>query len=270
MLNSPQKLTLYGFNNLTKTLSFSLYDIHYINPFIENKTYNNYIETHYNADKLTEVLTQVCDIIGANILNVAKQNYEPQGASVTLLVAEKENAIADSFEQSEQPGPLPNSIVNHLNKSHICIHTYPESHPVNGIHTFRADIEVSTCGVISPLKALNLLIHHFNPDIATLDYRVRGFTRDVNGYKHYIDHKIHSIQHFLSLETLSEYECIDVNLMQENLFHTKMKRKSFNVNNYIFNNDNNMTINHLPNNEQATMTVNLEREIDEIFLGRNN
>ena len=37
------------------------------------------------------------------------------------------------------------------------MHTYPESHPDNGISTFRADIDVSTCGRISPLKALNYL-----------------------------------------------------------------------------------------------------------------
>ena len=45
----------------------------------------------------------------------------------------------------------------HLNKSHITVHTYPEYHPDEGISTFRADIDVSTCGEISPLKALNYL-----------------------------------------------------------------------------------------------------------------
>jgi hypothetical protein len=31
-----------------------------------------------------------------------------------------------------------------------------------------------------------------------MDYRVRGFTRDVKGRKHYIDHKINSIQDYLA------------------------------------------------------------------------
>ena len=61
------------------------------------------------------------------------------------------------------------------------MHTYPEIHPVDGIATFRVDIDVSTCGVISPLKALNYLIHQFDSDIVTVDYRVRGFTRDIEG-----------------------------------------------------------------------------------------
>ncbi len=77
------------------------------------------------------------------------------------------------------------------------MHTYPESHPDNGISTFRADIEVSTCGKISPLRALNYLLHSFESDIVIIDYRVRGFTRDVKGVKHYIDHKINSIQNFV-------------------------------------------------------------------------
>ena len=66
-------------------------------------------------------------------------------------------------------------------KSHITVHTYPESHPDEGISTFRADIDVSTCGHISPLKALNYLLHCFDSDIVTIDYRVRGFTRAVDG-----------------------------------------------------------------------------------------
>ena len=39
----------------------------------------------YNADRLTAILTEVSRIIGANILNVAKQDYDPQGASVNNL-----------------------------------------------------------------------------------------------------------------------------------------------------------------------------------------
>ena len=43
-------------------------------------------------------------------------------------------------------------------KSHMCVHTYPEMHRDNGISTFRADIELATCGEISPLTALNYLL----------------------------------------------------------------------------------------------------------------
>lgn len=74
-------------------------------------------------------------------------------------------------------------ILAHLDKSHLTVHTYPEYHPDGGVCTFRADIDVSTCGEISPLNALNYLINKFDADIITMDYRVRGFTRDIYGKK---------------------------------------------------------------------------------------
>ena len=194
------KIKLHGFNNLTKTLSFNIYDICYAKSDKHRQEYIEYIDEAYNAKRLTDILTNVTDIIGATILNIAYQDYEPQGASVTLLIAEEEithQPQASSLQ--EAPGPLPDAVVAHLDKSHIAVHTYPESHPQNGISTFRADIDISTCGIISPLKALNYLIHSFDSDIVTMDYRVRGFTRDVDGVKHYIDHEISSIQNWLAL-----------------------------------------------------------------------
>ena len=232
---------------------------------LHHRQYLKYIDEQYKAEKLTEILTDVCNIIGAQTLNIACQNYEPQGASVTILVSEKENAVADAFAQSDKPGPLPKSVVRHLDKSHICIHTYPEHQPTNGISTFRADIEVSTCGVISPLKALNFLIHSFKSDIVTLDYRVRGFTRDVNGEKHFIDHKIAPIQNFLPSQTCDIYQLLDLNIYQENLFHTKMMLKNFELSRYVFGNE----INDLSTNEKSAITKQLKAEIQDIFYGKN-
>lgn len=211
-----KKLKLHGFNNLTKSLSFCIYDICYAKTAEERDGYIAYIDELYNANRLTEILSETCSIIGANILNIARQDYEPQGASVTILVSE-EPVDPKLIDQTEHPGPLPETVVAHLDKSHICVHTYPESHPEGGLCTFRADIEVSTCGVISPLKALNYLIHQLESDIVTIDYRVRGFTRDVNGMKHFIDHEINSIQNFMSEDMKSLYDMVDVNVYQENI-----------------------------------------------------
>ena len=129
---------------------------------------------------------------------------------------------------------LPEAVVCHLDKSHITVHTYPENHPDEGISTFRADIDVSTCGHISPLKALNYLLHCFDSDIVTIDYRVRGFTRAVDGKKLFIDHKINSVQNYIANDTRSRYHMIDVNVYQENIFHTKMILKEFDLDNYLF------------------------------------
>ncbi len=263
---SNGKIKLQGFNNLTKSLSFCIYDICYAQTPEQKAEYIEYIDEMYSADRLTEILTEVCDIIGANILNVARQDYEPQGASVTILVSEEPIKGEHVVNQSEEPGPLlPETVVAHLDKSHICVHTYPESHPDDGICTFRADIEVSTCGVISPLKALNYLIHKLESDIVTIDYRVRGFTRDVHGMKHYIDHDINSIQNFFSEDIRNLYHMIDVNVYQENIFHTKMMLNDYDLNQYLFG----TTVKDLSEQEEEEITTRLFKEMREIFYGRN-
>ena len=181
-----------------------------------------------------------------------------------MLIAE-EVMQARSHSVSESPGPLPDTIVTHLDKSHLTVHTYPESHPENGISTFRADIDVSTCGLVSPLKALNYLIHSFDSDIVTMDYRVRGFTRDKYGRKHFIDHEINSIQNFIATDTKDQYQLIDVNVYQENIFHTKMMLKQMHLDNYLFD----IEAHELTEVERADIEQRLHNEMLEIFYGRN-
>lgn len=259
-----KKLKLHGFNNLTKSLSFNIYDICYADTPKHRNEYIAYIDEYYNAQRLTKILTDVANIIGANILDISKQDYDPQGASVTMLISESPVAGHD-VANTESPGPLPETVLAHLDKSHITVHTYPESHPHNGFSTFRADIDVSTCGLVSPLKALNYLIHSFHEDIVIIDYRVRGFTRDVKGKKHFIDQKINSIQNFLSEDTQQRYHMIDVNVYQEKIFHTKMMLKHFELDNYLFG----LGKSDFSPRELAKIERRLKREISEIFYGRN-
>ena len=264
IIDPYNKIRLHGFNNLTKSISFNIYDICYAKSEQHRAEYIDYIDELYNAERLTQILTEVTKIIGANILNIARQDYEPQGASVTMLIAEHAT-IPEADLVKQAPGPLPDTVVGHLDKSHVTVHTYPESHPDNGISTFRVDIDVSTCGLISPLRALNYLIHCFDSDIVTIDYRVRGFTRDVDGRKHFIDHEINSIQNFLSEDTLNAYQVMDVNVYQENLFHTKMLLKEFELDNYIFG----LGSIDLTEAERADIRARLRHEMLEIFYGRN-
>lgn len=259
------KITPHGFNNLTKSLSFNIFDISYAQTEQHRQEYIEYIDELYNAERLTEILTNVTRIIGANILNVARQDYEPQGASVTMLIAEHESPPEEGDWEAERPGPLPDAIVGHLDKSHVTVHTYPESHPDGGISTFRVDVDVSTCGVISPLRALNYLIHSFDSDIVTIDYRVRGFTRDLDGTKHYIDHDINSIQNFISEDTQNAYQMIDVNVYQENIFHTKMLLKDFDIDNYLFGSGRGQ----FSEAELTDIEERLKKEMLEIFYSRN-
>ena len=254
------RLRLQGFNNLTKALSFNIYDISYAASEDERRRYIEYIDEVYNADRLTQILTNVAEIIGANILHVSRQDYDPQGASVTILISEE-----PVIDKKDAKGVISDAVVAHMDKSHITVHTYPETHPDNGIATFRADIDVATCGVISPLKALNFLIESLESDIVIMDYRVRGFTRDVKGKKHYIDHKINSIQDYLHKNIKSRYEMLDVNVYQENIFHTKMHLKDFDLDQYLFEEK----ARNLSFKDRMKVEMRLKREIEELYHGRN-
>ncbi len=215
------KITLYGFNNLTKSLSFSLYKLHYIACDDELRDYNRFINATYNSQKLKALLTRICHAIGGNVLNVAKQDYQPQGASVTLMIS----------EESE-----PQSLIAHLDKSHLCIHTYPEESPQNNLAVFRADLELSTCGVISPLKVVNEIIERFNPDIADIDYRVRGMTRNKQGQMLFNDGKINQLSEHLNHHLITHYTYQENSIQSQNLFHCKLKRKKLQFAQFLFKN----------------------------------
>ena len=248
-----EKLKLYGFNNLTKALSFNIYDVCYAKTAREQKDYIDYIDEQYNAERLTGILTTLTDMIGATVLNIARQDYEPQGASVTLLIAE------DSMLPRSQ------TQLAHLDKSHVTVHTYPEYHPETCIATFRVDIDVATCGEITPLSTLDYLIGSFDSDIITMDYRVRGFTRDVNGKKLFLDHPVTSIQDYINPEILRRYDAVDINVYAASLFHTRMMIKEPDLQNYLFKTD----IYELPPLARLEIMNNLRREMIEIFNGRN-
>jgi len=251
----PDKISLYGFNNLTKSLSFNIYDVCYAKTEREQRDYIAYINEQYNSDRLTNILTTLTEMIGAHVLNIAKQDYEPQGASVTLLIAE-ETMVKNLHGKT---------VVEHLDKSHVSVHTYPEYHPETFLATFRVDIDIATCGEITPLSTLDYLIGSFDSDIITMDYRVRGFTRDLTGKKIFIDHKITSIQDYINKDTLDKYDAIDVNVYQSNIFHTKMLIKNIELQNYLFNAD----VYEMPPKLRMDITNNLRREMIEIFSGSN-
>ncbi len=296
----PDKLRLYGYNNLTKTLSFNIYDVCYAKTFREQKDYLDYINKQYNSDRLTSILIHVCEMIGARILNISKQDYDPQGASVNILFAEEPVAddnldksnnrgffndgsgpISPDFPKAEEdaepklpPPPLSKSdhdaadgetIHAHLDKSHITVHTFPESHPNRAISTFRVDIDVATCGTTSPLNCLDYLIQAFESDIMTIDYRVRGFTRDTDGQKHWIDHPIRSIQDYIDPDILKDYDATDINVYQANLFHTRLMIKEIALQNYLFNED----VYEIPPARRLEIHEALQREMIDIYSGSN-
>lgn len=302
------KIKLYGFNNLTKSLSFNIYDVCYARTLREQQDYLAYIDEQYNSDRLTKILCDLTAMIGANILNISKQDFDPQGASVNILIAEQsvpdayidescnhgqpflenllakgtgpdgacpkalgeifpETALAEATAQAEAQDQEvgQRDIFAHLDKSHVTIHTFPESHPSRAISTFRVDIDVATCGEISPLTALNYLISSFESDIITIDYRVRGFTRDTSGRKYFQDQQVRSIQDFISPEILRCYDATDINVYQANLFHSRLMLKEVDVQNYLFKRD----AYEIKPQERLQILEAIQREMIEIYSGHN-
>jgi S-adenosylmethionine decarboxylase len=58
---------------------------------------------------------------------------------------------------------------------------------------------------------------------------------------------------------------VDVNVYQENLFHTKMMLKEYDLNNYLFGTG----VGELDDGERKAINKKVKREMREIFYGRN-
>jgi len=246
-----QKIRLEGFNNLTKSLSYNIYDICYARSERSQIEYLQYVDHEYDSKRLLSIVEDLTNKIDAKLVHVSTQDYEPRGASVVALLNE------EHFSGSKGES----SVVGHLDKSHITAHTYPEYDPKTGLASFRVDFDVSTCGMISPLRTLPNLIESFDSDIVIVDYRVRGFTRDINGNKIFVDHDIASIQDFIPEDILCDYHSYDVNIQSEYIFMTKMRKRSLDVENYLFGDE----IADMTDIERSNVKDLISQEIQEIF-----
>jgi len=267
-------LKLEGFNNLTKSISFNIYDICYARSRESQLEYLEYVDEEYNSERLEGIVENVTRIINAKLVSVSTQDYDPRGASVVALINEGSPVAEEHIksEHAQAPQPHENSksippslIVGHLDKSHIAIHTYPEYHHLTGFTSFRVDIDISTCGMISPLSALNYLIESFDSEVVIIDYRVRGFTRDHRGHKVFIDHDISSIQDYIDHEILDRYITYDINILSDYNFHTKMRKKEIRLKDFLFGDE----VTSLNLKEKERIKRELVHEIQEIFECRN-
>ena len=227
-LTPGEKIKLSGFNNLTKVLSFNLYDFCITLNDDQKNEYINYINEKYNAEKITEISKKICEIIDANILGVSAQDYDPVGTSSMVLMSD----IKGGGEPILEKGP---QVSMHLDKSHITAHTYPDAADPNGICTFRVDIDIATCGEIVPLSAINYLFDAFESDVVYVDYVVRGYTRLEDGRKIYNDHqRFNSIQDFIQPEILQQFRYrSDINMPEDNIWQTKLMVKDYPAERYL-------------------------------------
>jgi S-adenosylmethionine decarboxylase len=218
------RIRLKGFNNLTKCLSFNLYDFFVARTDEERERYAQYIDESFGAEQITETLRGIADIIDAQVISVSGQNYEPHGASSLVLMSDlgadderEEDLLARQARSTASVGA-------HLTKSHLCAHTYPDWTDPKGICSLRVDIDIATCGTIVPLRALDYMFESFENDVVIIDYVVRGFTRDTEGKRVYLDHTVRSVQDFVGPEILQAYHCEDLVLQSKNIWQTKLVR----------------------------------------------
>lgn len=198
------RIRLRDYNNISETVSYSLYKIFIVRNEKEKEKYRNKIKNYYDANVLSNFLMEIAEFIGGYVLNISKQNYDPDGASVNLLISEgymKEEALDISCNK----GKIDMSKILHLDKSHITIHTYPELNNHNGIIILRSDIEISTCGEITPILTINKILEKFDSDVIMIDYKIRGFYRDSFGNKKFGEEKICKISKYIGHNFKKEY-----------------------------------------------------------------
>lgn len=233
------------FNAITKCLSFNLYDFVIARTAEERDEYLHYVNSTFSSSQLSRVLTEVAQIIGAEVLNVSEHDYEPEGASSMILMSDGVS-----------------SVNLHLDSSHICAHTYLDMAGPDNVCGFRVDIDIATCGSISPLRALNHMFRSLRwHDVVIIDYVVRGYTRDRYGRRVHLDQEIDTIQSFIDDGILDEYICEDLKIRSSNIWQTKMLRETLRPSDYFPDH-----VNHeLPEN-LAALEV-LQQEMAGVFQG---
>ncbi len=199
-------LKLYKFNNLNKNINICLYNIYYINNIIEFKKYNQYINNILNSKKIIKILNKICKSINCKIIYINKKKY-CNGINIYILINDNIN----------------NKITISYNINYIYFNIYTYNY--NNIYFFKIDINIYTCSIKNPLKSINYIINKFKSNIIVIDYKIRGYNLDINNKKIFLDHKINSIQNFISKNIKKKYDIIDINIYQENIFYTKMISK---------------------------------------------
>jgi len=232
---TQEKIKLSGFNNLTKILSFNLYDFCITFNDKEKEEYINFINEKYSSEKILEISREICKIINSDIISESKMDYDPVGASTMTLMSDAQGGKWEEVTNKDKSENGGNSYSAHLTKSHLTSHTYPDASDPKGICTYRVDFDIATCGDIIPLKAINYLFDAFECDVVYVDYVIRGYTRLDNGQKIYNDQYFNSIQDFIEPRILEDFSFrSDLNIPRDNIWQTKLMAKEFGPERFVF------------------------------------
>lgn len=259
MTSPADKVKLSGFNNLTKILSFNLYDFCIAFTDKQKEAYLDEISEKYSAERILEFSRNICKIIDSDIISESKMNYDPVGASTMTLMSDVHGSKWEPFSDASSGA----GVKQHLTKSHLTSHTYPDVSAPNGVCTFRVDFDIATCGDIIPLKAINYLFEVFEGDVVYIDYVVRGYTRRADGKKIYNDEYFNSIQDFIKPEVLGNYEYhSDLNIPRDNIWQTKLMIKNMGPERFVLDKDD---LNHPEIDEKMGYLFDEMREVYHLY-----
>jgi S-adenosylmethionine decarboxylase len=223
-LNKPYQP--HSQHNLTRSLGFNAYRVFTADSAEDLLASVKYLDDLYDSAFLENLLEDVAALIGAKILNASTATYEPSGSSVALL-------LADAGHQIDWPERGGKSLLGHLDKSHLTVHTYPQLHLDTGLCSLRLDFDLATCGTISPLIALPLLLDRIFCDLVVLDFRVRGYQPKDKGNFDYGADDIVSISKHLSEAVTDEYHIEETSLLAAQIFHSRLMRKDLQLAEHI-------------------------------------
>lgn len=212
-------ITLKDFNNLSKTVSISLYKVYYVKSLKERKKYFDFIIEN-NSEKLASIFKGWTNSIGANILSISKQDYNPLGNSVNILISEGK-VEKEILDLSCNEG----NFLVHLDKSHISLHTYPEIDYSIKNNVYRLDIDIQTCGNISPINLAENIITTFKPDVISIDYKVRGINREGDEGFDFGEKIINKISSFLNKETKLKYNILESVYKEGKISFAKLRKR---------------------------------------------
>lgn len=237
--------------NLTRSLGFNAYQVFAADSHEGLQASVHYLNEKYNTTFLLGLLEETADLIGAKILNIASEQYDPHGTSVALLLADEGH-----FEPSQQLRT--NTLLGHLDKSHLTVHTYPQMHLDTELCSLRLDLDLATCGIISPLKTLPLLFKRITCDVATIDFRIRGYQSSGTGQLDFGSNEVVSISDYLPEISKKQYLIKEINVPEVLFYHTRMMRRNIGPVNHM-----------LPSDEriQLSRLENVEKHLESLYRG---
>ena len=147
--------------SVTQSLALNAYQFCILEDVNQGSEWFEKLENEFSSLKLSGFVRSLGEAIGAKILNLSSTDYEPFGASAALLIG-----------QQLEVEPRGDEVLAHLDASHIAAHTYFESS--DRYAQFRLEIEVSSCGGLSPIALIDDILNECKADFAQIDYRVRG------------------------------------------------------------------------------------------------